>query len=377
MNFFTKPFKSFFLLGCFFCFFFIKLWVFIFYKQIIFNFYFQAKIFHVHEVFFGFILCIMFGFVFTASSNWTGKKSLSFFKIIFLLLLLIFLRFFLFFKKPSFFISFLDLSIIPFSCFFLFYFLIKDSQRNNQILFILFFLFFLSNLFLHFILFGFIDENFLFKVFYLLINIVSLFFIFISGKIIPFFVSRKLKTFVCSKSFFIEFFLYFFSFVIVFFDLFKIMNELKMLIICFLFFFNFIRFYKWFFFKIIKYPILFILFLSYFIFILNYFFRFLSLLFEFSYDYIVHFVSIGSFSIMIIGMITRVSLGHSNNVIKASYSTIFIYFFLFLSFFFRVFFINFDSFFYYVSSFFWSLGILCFIIEYFFIIYCGNFLKII
>ncbi len=311
---------------------------------------------HAHEMLFGFASAALYGFLFTASQNWSGVRGVHG-KRLFAFVLIWFLGRFGWFFSPM---QIFDLLTLPLFIFLLSPYLWNHSGgRNRKILFMLAALW-IADALTHSQFSG-LGRAFA-------VDILIGFILLISGRILPFFKSKALKTPQIKNLGFLEITS---SILFILFTLssFQPHLPLRQIFAALLFISHLIRWLRWKPFDSIKAPILGVLFLGYFWLILGFLSACLAPRFNLQPSLTVHLFTVGGLAIIITGMMTRVSLGHTGRPIKASVPTLACYVFINLALVSRAILPAFFPQLYpeliLWSGLFWCLSFLLFFIEYF------------
>ncbi|GIW22649.1 MAG: heme transporter CcmB [Candidatus Sericytochromatia bacterium] len=330
-------FRPFFLFGSIYSIFIVYFWISFYSGNFKINNYYNVVNWHAHEMIFGFVIAIVTGFIFTASANWTAKEPLKFFRLKLLFFFWIVPRILSFIcKEKNIIIMFFDLFFYLLLIYYLYNYFSIENQRKNRIFILLFFFIFISNFIIHLEIFGFL-ENFSRKAIMIALSSILMMITIITGRIIPFFTKKAILEEKIEVKEWIEKYLFILSFLFIITNSFfesKVINSL----VCFLLtFLHFERFRNWHPIQTAKIPILWILFIGYFWFILGFFMKGISLFLDISYSLSTHLLTLGGMSVIIYGMITRVSLGHTGRPIVASKVIVLAYYIINLSVFIRVF----------------------------------------
>lgn len=267
---------------------------------------------HIHEMIIGFISIIIFGFLFTATQNWTGIRGVNGVKLQTLMLLWFLGRVVAVSPINSFWLLIIDILYLGFSGFLLLPYLKSKSQNRNKI-----FIFITISLICFAILASQISIYFR-PIGLLGVGIVFLVISIIAGRIVPFFTNNALNEIIASKNQTLEWLSHVFSF-LPFLVYFAIDN--KFIIITFFMFAGIIHLYRWVLWKPwtgIKVPILFILPLSYMWTFVGFFLLSIATIYDYLFSLALHSINIGLIGSIIIAMISRVSLGHTGRQIKAT-----------------------------------------------------------
>ncbi len=279
---------------------------------------------HAHEMIYGFVMAIVIGFLLTASANWSGKTGVHGLPLAVLtsVWLLGRLSFLIPDINPNA-RAVLDLMFLPFSIVLLLPYLSTAKKKINMVFAILLLLLWICNLVFHLDSSGFLGEYWYSrKALLLAVQVIILILTVIFGRVIPFFSRRAIDGYsteinpwvdratILSTFFFIGSYLF---------------SELGLLtfwtgIIAGLF--HLFRLFKWYSRRVWRVPILFILYLGYFWLIVAFFASSLAAIGSLPLSLATHVFSVGAISVTILGMVTRVTLGHSGRPISASKITL-------------------------------------------------------
>mgnify|MGYP003373796934 CR=1 FL=1 len=299
--------------------------------------YHDPVVWHVHEMIFGFATAIMAGFVLTASQNWSGKPGVQGSNLILLVVLWSSARILsIIWEAQPLLFAITDLAFFPLLAYFLKPYLWQESQKRNKIFFLLFLVLAGTNLTIHLNALGFTNletRPALFGCVFIFIIMISL----IGGRVIPFFTTNVIANAKPAQNMWIEK-LHLISLAItaglVMFWEFSIITAVAALLTGII---QSIRYFLWQPWKSIKVPILLILYLGYIWIPIGLFLRACASMEWISSSPSTHAFTSGAIGIMIYGMITRVSLGHTGRKIHATSIIILSYVFILASSLIRVF----------------------------------------
>lgn len=284
---------------------------------------FAAHFWHAHEMVFGFALAIISGFLLTASANWTGTRGLHGQKLIIVFIPWILARIFflisLFHSSGAHFAAFFDLIFIPVLIVGLAPPLWKAGLIRNLNFLIFLGVMWVGNLIMYLASWKVIDASYMNRGLYLGLNIILVFIVVIGGRVIPFFTRNALQrdfkihkwpqvmSFVLITSYLISDFI------------FPNLRYINGAIAGLLGLISLMRLIGWYSSDVWRLPILWILHIGYFWISLGFGFLALSdLTGEFSRSIAIHSLTVGAIGVFVIGMMSRVSLGHSGRPIKLS-----------------------------------------------------------
>jgi uncharacterized protein involved in response to NO len=292
---------------------------------------FSPTLWHSHEMVFGFVSAIIAGFALTVVQNWTGKPGVSGTKLKWIVFLWLAARVLLFILQRDTWLSAgVDLSFYPLLAFYLFPYLKDPDLKIERVFFAYFLLFWIGNWITHIEGLG-IVPGIGRKGVYLSIYTALLMIIFIGGRVIPFFtessVSKKqpktIKTIeVLSHgsawAFLITQFFYPFYKISVFVAFFAGLVHLA-------------RLYQWQVPRVRRVPLIWVLHVAYLWIAVGFILTGFTSLQMVSPFVSIHAFAVGGIGVVIYGMITRVSLGHTGRRLHPSYSTAVAYWMILLS----------------------------------------------
>jgi len=365
-------FRPFFLLGSLTSMLLVLFWAWVFYSGITLGGYFDPIVWHAHEMIYGFTLAIVAGFLLTASPNWTQSKALSGLKLKRLFCLWFLGRVLMalsFFEWPylNYAASLVDLLFIPFLITSLAPPLLKARRLSNSQFLLILGILGIGNLLIHLASLNIIDSSYANKAIYLGVNLILLIIVIIGGRIVPAFTSNALRV-EAWKWPVIEYFalgsLWAYILLSFFMDDGKVIGWIAL----FGGLFNLLRMAGWNTLKTLKYPLLWILHMGYLWIIIGFFLIFLSdVVGILPRSVAIHAFTAGSMGTMIIGMMSRVSLGHSGRPLHLAKGFISSYIFITLSGVIRVasgFYMEHYTLGILLAGFFWGLSFLIFLIYY-------------
>ena len=290
----------------------------------------SALLWHQHEMFFGVISAAMTGFILTALPNWTGKLPKNGWRLLLLIFLWIIGRIAFLSSNiiNNIVIAILDLPFLTILLFFISREVIIGKNWKNFPIIILFFLFTIANWIFHIEL---ILHN-LYPTISIKLAICTLILLvtILGGKIIPSFTINWLKAHnnhalpIVKKKFdnFAILILIIFLFYYMFYPNYKFTPYFS-IVVGFVHFFRLLNWKSW---TIISEPLLWILHLGYAWLVISLILFGLSMLWNAIPSTVsIHAFTTGAFTTMIIAVMTRASLGHTGNKLKASSGTTVIY----------------------------------------------------
>jgi uncharacterized protein involved in response to NO len=148
---------------------------------------------HGHEMVYGFVVAVVAGFLLTAVKNWTGRQTANGTALLFLALLWLTARVLPFLPEvfPYWILATIDLSFLPVLAATLFPLLMKSRNYRNLVFPAILMILFAANAVFHLGVMGFIEDGQRYAV-YAAVYIVLLLISIMGGRVIPFFIERGL-----------------------------------------------------------------------------------------------------------------------------------------------------------------------------------------
>lgn len=274
---------------------------------------------HGHEMIFGFIAAVVAGFLLTAAKNWTGRQTASGTLLLLLVILWVLARVLPFFPAifPYWFVAVIDISFLPAVAATLLPLLIKTRNYRNLIFIGILLLLGTANIAFHLGVAGRIDfgqRNGLYAAVYLILLLISI----MGGRVIPFFIERGLAQGLRCRSYpVIEISA---SLALLFLGGLHTANVTGVYIIIIALIaatLHFIRLAGWYSNGVWRVPLLWVLVLAYAWIVTGLFLLALALAGLFEVSLALHALTIGGIGLMTMGMMVRVSMGHSGRKLCA------------------------------------------------------------
>ena len=294
--------------------------------------YFEGTLWHAHEMLFGFVVSILAGFLLTASKNWAKTRGVHGLSLLGLCLVWLAGRLAIFFSAllPSWLIATSDLAFLPVLSFFLWRTLSQGAARTNFIFLFWLGVLFAANLLMHLEALEMTSQTG--RMGYLLgVNTMVVVMVLIGGRVIPMFTQNAVPGITINKRSWLErvSLLAVVAYLIA--DLVREDSFVTGSIAIVAGIASFLRLSGWKPLLTFGRPILWVLHVGYAFLSLGLIFRGLSLtLFPVKSSVPLHLLTAGAMGMLILGMITRVSLGHTGRVLIASKTIVVAYCLVFL-----------------------------------------------
>ncbi|MCB0383940.1 MAG: NnrS family protein [Bdellovibrionales bacterium] len=279
--------------------------------------YFPAAIWHAHEMIYGFCVGIISGFILTATQNWAGIPGISRGRLFFLVMLWLAGRLGLhLWATPNWFYALVDLALIPCLAWLLWPYLSKPDQKRNRIFYFFFGMLFLGNLLIHLDVLGLTSQTLPVGI-RLGLNGVLLIIVLIGGRVLPFFTGKALANAKVKTSPRLDKIVIPLTCLYALADGIFVGQSWLWPLALIMFALHGLRWWWWGPLQTRSKPILWVLFVGYFFVVLGFLLQALAHLSWVMPSLAVHTMTVGGFGLLILGMISRVSLGHTGRPIHA------------------------------------------------------------
>lgn len=314
---FALGFRPFFFLAAFFSPLLINLWLFQFSgKPLISISYYLPVTWHAHEMLFGYAVAVIAGFLLTAVGNWTGLKTINGWRLILLTLVWLSGRLLpLISDIPYWFIALMDLSFIPLVALLIAIPVIRAKQWSNIIFVPLLLIMATANLLVHLSLLDILNISNVTGN-RVMLYLVILLIVIMGGRVIPFFTERGVTGFTTKKWTWVEQLAPVSVILLAASDVIYGDKVFTGYFALFATIVHSIRLYGWYSNKIWQVPLVWVLQTAYSWFVIGFALKSLVIfnLNESLFSY--HAFTVGGIGIMTLGMMARVSLGHTGREMK-------------------------------------------------------------
>ncbi|MDD5228486.1 MAG: NnrS family protein [Methylococcales bacterium] len=281
--------------------------------------YFIGTYWHAHEMLLGYTVAVIAGFLLTAVSNWTGKITLHGNALVGLSLLWLYGRILPFYAGllPDELIALVDFAFLPILTYVIANHLIRAKNYKNLLFVGLLILLMLGNGLIHVQMLGLCNDSAAIGVQIVLATIVVMILV-IAGRVFPFFTEKGLKGVSIPRNQQLDILAVGSALVLFTLQLVGISGTFLALIALTTAILNSWRLASWFVFRIWFVPLLWVLYLGYGWLILGFI---LTAFAEWELvlpSLAIHAFTVGGIGILTLGMMARVSLGHTGRAMKAS-----------------------------------------------------------
>lgn len=280
--------------------------------------YYSPVIWHGHEMLYGYAMAVIAGFLLTAVGNWTGQPVLFGWRLQLLVYLWFIARILPLIESiPGWLIAIADVALIPLLIISIAIPILKAKQWNNTVFIIILLLLGLLNLLLHLHILGeqtILPVNALRLALYLVVMLVAI----MGGRVIPFFTERGLEGVKTTTWPWLEILVIPSIVLLAISDVFLNMPAVTGMLALFALILHGIRLSGWYTNKIWTEPLVWILQAGYFWLLAGFLFKSLSL-FQLSEEiFSYHAFTVGGVGALTLGMMSRVSLGHTGRQMRVN-----------------------------------------------------------
>jgi len=316
---FALGFRAFFALAGLFALLLIALWSSIYKGVLVTDNYYPTTYWHAHEMLLGYSVAVIAGFLLTAVKNWTGVQTVQGNQLLGLCLLWVYGRIVPFYSEliPDTLIALVDFSFIPTLAYFIAQPLIKSANYRNLVFIGLLLLMAFGNACIHAEVLGFY-ENSAGLGLDIVVAIIMMIILVIAGRVFPFFTERGIKGVMAIRNPVLDG-LAIASGALVFILLIFDISGMILTITAFsAVVINILRVAGWYERRIWYVPLLWVLYMGYAWIIVGLFFVALGSLDIIPVYVATHAFTVGGIGVLTLGMMARVSLGHTGRAMKAS-----------------------------------------------------------
>lgn len=281
--------------------------------------YFPGNYWHAHEMLMGYTAAVITGFLLTAVKNWTGFETITGDKLAGLSLLWLYGRIVPFYAGdlPESLIALIDFSFLPILAYYLSKPILQARNFRNLIFIALLLLLAFGNGLVHAQFIGY-ALNTAETGLQLIIATIIIMILVIAGRVFPFFTERGLSGTLAIRSPQMDILAISFATLVFILQIMGIGGIWLAIVSLLAALFNTIRVSGWYVQRIWYVPLLWILYLGYAWIILGFIFTALAAYSVVANDLAVHAFTFGGIGLLTLGMMARVTLGHTGRALKAS-----------------------------------------------------------
>lgn len=283
------------------------------------NYFASTTLWHAHEMLLGFAVAVISGFLLTAVKNWTGVPTLSYDKLAGMCLLWVYGRIAPFYHQllPDILIAAIDFAFLPCLTYFVTQPIIQSRNYKNLIFSAMLLLLAIGNAMIHGQMLG-ISEQTAWQGLYLVVAVIISMILVIAGRVFPFFTERGLTSVISIRNPVLDL-LGVLAAILAFALMLAGVGGIYMLIAAMLAIgCNFVRMTGWYDVKIWYVPLLWVLYAGFGWILLGFAMLAMNAYQMVSISMAMHAFSVGGIGVLTLGMMARVSLGHTGRALKAS-----------------------------------------------------------
>lgn len=312
-------FRIFFALAGLFALLLIAVWASLFKGTLTLDNYYPGVYWHSHEMLLGYTVAVIAGFLLTAVKNWTGIETVKNAKLAALALLWLYGRILSFYSElvPDSLIAAVDFLFLPCLAWAIAKPLLQAKQIHNLFLVVLLLVMATGNALVHLEILGYLAKTAWLGL-QLVVAIIVMMILVIAGRIFPFFTEKALKGVISIRNPLYDNLAILSAFVTFGLILFKVSGIWLNIAAVAAFFINAMRLVGWYVQRIWYVPLLWVLYVGYGWILVGFMMVALAALGWVNFTLALHAFTVGGIGVLTLGMMARVSLGHTGRVLKAS-----------------------------------------------------------
>lgn len=281
--------------------------------------YFPTSIWHAHEMLLGYTSAVIAGFLLTAVKNWTGEQTLYGDKLAALCLLWIYGRLLPFYSGtfPDALIALVDLSFLPILAYCIAKPILKTGNYKNLLFAALLLLMSVGNGLIHAQILG-LSQHSAWAGLSLVVAMIILLILVMAGRVFPFFTEKSLSNVLILPNPLFEIAAISSAVAVFLLQLLQINGTFLALVAIVAVIANLARMLNWYDRRILYVPLLGILYAGYSWIILGFGLTALSAMNWISPTLALHAFTVGGIGVLTLGMMARVSLGHTGRALRVS-----------------------------------------------------------
>ncbi len=316
---FALGFRAFFALAGLFALILITLWASIFDGVLVTDNYYPNVYWHAHEMLLGYSIAVIAGFLLTAVKNWTNIQTIQGGKLLGLCLLWLYGRIIPFYSEliPDPLIALIDFSFLPALAYYIAKPLIQSGNNRNLFFIVLLLAMAFANACIHAEILGYYEHSAELGL-DLVVTIIIMMILIIAGRVFPFFTERGLKGGMVIKNPVLDVIAIVSSLLVFVLLLLNINGWMLTVTATAAVVANCVRVSGWYDRRIWYVPLLWVLYMGYAWIIVAFIFVALASLNILAATAAIHAFTVGGIGVLTLGMMARVSLGHTGRAMKAS-----------------------------------------------------------
>ena len=315
----TLGFRAFFALAGLFALILIALWASIFNGSVVIDNYYPTTYWHAHEMLVGYSIAVIAGFLLTAVKNWTSIQTIQGDKLAGLCLLWVYGRLVPFYSEliPDTLIALIDFSFLPILAYVVAQPIFKSGKLKHLVFVALLLTIAFGNGLIHAEILGF-NENTAAQGLYIVMAIIIMMILIIAGRVFPFFTEKGLTGVIAIRNPLFDALAIGTSLLVFLCLIFDVSSLLLTIVSVLAVISNLLRVAGWYVQKIWYIPLLWVLYMGYAWIIIGFTFVGLASVSMIPLSIAIHAFTVGGIGVLTLGMMARVSLGHTGRILKAS-----------------------------------------------------------
>lgn len=297
----------------------IVLWRALYDGSLILDNYFTKTYWHAHEMLLGYSIAVITGFLLTAVKNWTGQQTLTGSPLVGLALLWVYGRILPFYSGllPDELIALVDFLFLPILALCLIRPIVTSGYTRGYAFIAMLCLMATGNALIHLDILGWTEET-AWCGFQIVIAVIITMILVIAGRVFPFFTEKGLPGTLPIRSPLYDFLSIASALLVFVLTIFQVSGFFLAWVASMAAVINVLRVRNWYVFRIWYVPLLWVLYVGYAWIILGFVLTAFSALELVSSTLALHAFTMGGIGVMTLGMMARVSLGHTGRVLKTS-----------------------------------------------------------
>ncbi|MBE0436861.1 MAG: NnrS family protein [Methylomicrobium sp.] len=312
-------FRPFFILAGLFALLLILLWNAIYKGELSVQNYYAPNIWHAHEMLVGYSVAVIAGFLLTAVKNWTGQATASGDRLAGLCLLWLYGRILPFYAEllPDFMIALTDFAFLPVLAYSVSQPILRSGHNKSLVFIVLLALMTAANALVHLEMLDVYESTAMLGLNMLLAIIILMIFV-VAGRVFPFFTERGLKGIIAIRNPLLDVLSIVSAASVFLLQMAGISGHILAVSAIAALVVNLVRIAGWHVRQVWYVPLLWILYIGYGWILLGFALSALAAYAIISYSLVLHAFTLGGIGVLTLGMMVRVSLGHTGRVMKVS-----------------------------------------------------------
>lgn len=281
--------------------------------------YFPGSLWHAHEMLLGYSAAVIAGFLLTAVRNWTGQETITGDKLAYLCMLWLYGRVVPFYAGifPDAFIALVDFAFMPALAWQVAKPILKTGQWRNMLFIVLLLVLALGNALIHAQLLGILSDS-TGSGLQLLVATITVMILVIAGRVFPFFTERALPGMLAMRNQQLDLLAIAAAVAMFLLLIFGVSGTVLALAAVLAMLLNIMRVSGWYVQRIWYVPLLWVLYTGYGWIILGFALTALAAYSWIASDLAMHAFTLGGIGVLTLGMMARVSLGHTGRALKVT-----------------------------------------------------------